>query len=109
MIRAVALLALTVACGTVPDVTFADPDAADGATEGSVDEAGADSSPPGDASSGCPTSVPSFASACCGPIPCFGANCAATCGDCQLKCSPMTLCCPTVSNKAVCRAGTTCL
>ena len=100
---------LTIGCGTVPDLIFADYDGAigDGASDAS-DATTIDSSTTPDAASGCPAQVPPYASACCGPIACLGVNCAATCGDCVLKCSPLNLCCPTASNKAVCRASNVC-
>jgi|GEM_PF-4019547 hypothetical protein len=104
--------ALLLACGGVPDLRFADPDAALDATDETARDAdpdvAADALPPADAGFTCPGLVPTFASVCCGAIACLGANCPATCGDCQAKCAPAQLCCPTSSNKAVCRAGQTC-
>lgn len=103
-----ALSALAIGCAAVPDVIFADEDGATVDGESDASDAATDSTTTPDGPSSCPAQVPPYATACCGPIACFGPNCAATCGDCMLKCAPLTLCCPTSSNKAVCRASNVC-
>lgn len=78
-------------CDAVPDVTYTSSDASvDGNT--------------------CPDQVPSYASSCCGPIPCFGSGCAAACTECQ-KCSALDLCCPTTAGmgqQVVCKSTRLC-
>ena len=88
----VALLAA--GCEAVPNVTYATDDAS----------LGVDS----DAANTCPNQVPPFATSCCGPIPCFGADCAATCSDCVSRCTLDELCCPNAQDHATCRATLTC-
>ncbi len=83
------------ACQAVPDVQY--------------DEGG---TPPGDGGAAadantCPSLVPSYATVCCGPIACLGANCPATCSDCQARCGLFDLCCPNAQNRAVCRTNAT--
>jgi len=89
---ALATAATSLACEAVPDITYV--------------EAGSFDGPLPDGNT-CPDLVPSYATACCGVIPCFGANCVATCADCQ-ACSPLDLCCPNAQNHAVCKSTLTC-
>jgi hypothetical protein len=81
------LLLASLGCEAVPDVTYSDGDA------------GFD---------GCPNQVPSYATSCCGPIPCFGSNCAAAATDCIAKCSVLDLCCPNAQDQAVCKRTLVC-
>jgi hypothetical protein len=76
-------LLLVCGCEAVPDVTYSD------------------------AGDTCPSQVPSFATVCCGAIPCSGANCAAACTACQ-KCSPIDLCCPNTGGQVVCKPSLAC-
>ncbi len=93
-VRLVACAALILGCEAVPDITYIPDDASfDGAL------------PDGNT---CPNLVPSYATACCNIIPCSGANCVATCLDCQASCTPDQLCCPSPQNKAVCRTTLLC-
>ncbi len=90
--RFVLILALaTCACQAVPDVIFDD-----GGVGDAIDE-----------SNTCPNMVPPYASVCCGPIPCIGSNCEATCNDCMASCKLSDLCCPNAQNRAVCRTNAT--
>jgi hypothetical protein len=84
------LLYVGVGCGceAVPDITYV------------ADDSGVDGNT-------CPAQVPSYATECCGPIPCFGPGCSATCTDCQ-KCSALDLCCPTPQHVAVCKSTLVC-
>jgi hypothetical protein len=77
-------LSLT-ACQAVPDITYVD---------------GGDNT--------CPSQVPSYATICCGPVPCFGANCVAAQADCEQTCKPTDLCCPNAQNHAVCSPNQQC-
>ena|ERR1035437_6740956 len=101
---------LVVGCGEVPSLTFMDDsgvDAADGSTvDGGADAA--DASKP-DTSTGCPGQVPSYATACCGPVACKDGQgkCSQGCGSCQANCKLGDLCCPDYLNKAVCKPGAT--
>ena len=97
-------------------MTYADPDSdveasadldASGDAPPSIDDASSDGPAPEAAPNTCPDQVPSYATVCCGPIPCNGANCIATCTDCA-KCSPLDLCCPNAQNKAVCKPSLRC-
>ncbi len=91
-------LAALAACEAVPDVVYVGDDAGD---------AGGDSATIPDGANTCPGLVPPYATACCGAIPCSGANCAATCADCA-RCSLLDLCCPNAQNRAVCRPSLRC-
>lgn len=86
---AMVMLACCMGCEAVPMITYTN-----------------DSDAAADANT-CPDLVPSYATSCCGVIPCFGANCPATCADCQ-SCSPLDLCCPNSQNKAICKSSLRC-
>lgn len=86
--RGIILGVLLCACDDVPPLVF---DEANTPTDGSTD-------------AGCPTEVPSFASKCCGNVPCFGQNCAASCSMCEMKCMPDELCCANSMGNVVCRS-----
>ena len=88
------LASACLACDAVPDITYVPDDA--GSYDGPLPEGNT-----------CPNLVPSYATACCGVIPCFGPNCVATCTDCQ-TCSPLDLCCPNAQNHAVCKSTLSC-
>lgn len=92
-IAVLALAPLCLACEAVPEIIYI------------PDDAGFDGPLPD--GNTCPDLVPAYATACCGVIPCFGPNCAATCTECQ-TCSPLQLCCPNAQNHAVCRSGLAC-
>jgi hypothetical protein len=87
-----ALAFFVMACDAVPDVTYANGDAA----------------PATDGGNSCPTEVPTYATSCCGPIACSGANCAAACDDCVATCALAELCCPNSQAHAICKASLQC-
>jgi len=80
------------ACEAVPDITYVADDA----------------SVPPDGGNTCPMQVPAYATSCCGPIPCLGASCTATCTDCTAKCTLDDLCCPNAQDRATCNANLKC-
>ena len=89
--RALALLLALAACQAVPDVTY------DSGGSAAVDGGNT-----------CPGQVPPYASVCCGPIPCYGADCVATCQDCVSRCTLSDLCCPNAQFRATCRTNLVC-
>jgi hypothetical protein len=112
-----AFVALAVACGTVPDVTFQDGDAA-GPTDATADTRSPGDAAPGDASSadagrdattGCPTKAPS-GGVCCGSLECIGCK-ASDCSSCLQKgCATGTVCCVSggQGNGVACRSPQSC-
>jgi hypothetical protein len=83
---AIFFLALA-ACQAVPDVSY----------EGTLDGGNT-----------CPDQVPPYATMCCGPIPCFGDSCVASCDDCVARCTLDTLCCPNAQFRATCKPSLAC-
>ena len=85
--RWLALVLSLTACQAVPDVTYVEVDGGDNT---------------------CPSQVPSYATICCGDVPCQGPNCIAASDDCAKTCKPTDLCCPNAQNHAVCSPNTQC-
>ncbi len=103
-----AFAASAYACGSVPEVTFADdggsqPDGngsgdvgvPDARADSATDAAKVDASDAGkDSGSSCPGTAPS-GGICCGTFECIGCN-AGDCASCTMKaCSGSNVCCPT--------------
>ncbi|MFO0662477.1 MAG: hypothetical protein U0174_00920 [Polyangiaceae bacterium] len=85
-------------CARVPDVTFREGDAA---TDGVAAET--DATTPIDTGSGCPSTVPSAAVACCGKVACSGDCFGDACQECASECGSSALCCARSGHKPTCR------
>jgi hypothetical protein len=95
-------------CEAVPTLTFAQDDAAAGATPDAADGG----APPGidaDVESGCPGSDPPAAPfVCCGSVACEG-QCTGQCGACADKCTtPGEFCCAKNNNVLCLSPGSIC-